>query len=153
LKMITLELGGNDAALVLADVDVKEVAPRIFWSAFSNLGQTCTAIKRLYVDSRIHDQLVEELCAVAANVKLGDAFDASIDLGPINNLPQLNRIAALIKDARGRGAQAVCGGARLDRGGYFFPPTIMTDVPDEAPLVREEQFGPVLPVLRFDDLD
>jgi acyl-CoA reductase-like NAD-dependent aldehyde dehydrogenase len=90
---------------------------------------------------------------VAAKVRLGDGFDPASDLGPVNNLPQLERVTALTHDARERGGEVMCGGARLDRSGYFFPPTIVCSVPKDAPLVTEEQFGPVLPVLKFDDLN
>lgn len=153
MKMITLELGGNDAAIILDDVNVKEVAPRIFWSAFSNLGQTCTSIKRLYVASSIFNQLTDELSLIASKVCLGDGFDPKSDLGPISNQPQLERIINLTNDALKRGGQILCGGSRLNQTGYFYPPTIVTGLPNDAPLIKEEQFGPVLPIISFSDID
>ena len=153
MKRFILELGGNDAAIVLSDVDVKKISERLFWSAFSNLGQTCTAIKRLYVSSNLHDQLISELCSIASGIRLADGFDPSADLGPVNNQQQLDRIMYLVQDATINSGQVVCGGARLNRRGYFFPPTIVTNLTEGVALVDEEQFGPVLPVLRYDDID
>lgn len=152
-KRVTLELGGNDAAIVLDDVDVDAVAGRLFWSAFANSGQICAAVKRLYVPGSLHDSLVDALMARAAKARVGDGAEDGVQLGPINNEPQLDRVIELVEDAKAAGGTVVCGGERLDRPGYFFPPTIVTGIADGVRLVDEEQFGPVLPVVTYDDVD
>jgi acyl-CoA reductase-like NAD-dependent aldehyde dehydrogenase len=153
LKRVTLELGGNDAAIVLSDADIDAIAEPIFWGAFANAGQICSAIKRVYVAREQHDALVTALAARAQRTVIGDPTDPTTELGPVGNQRQLARIQALVQDAKDRGATIVCGGEALAGPGYFYPPTIVTDVDDAAPLVRDEQFGPVLPVLPFDDVD
>jgi acyl-CoA reductase-like NAD-dependent aldehyde dehydrogenase len=153
LRRVTLELGGNDAAIVLADSDPKEIADEIFKRAFDQNGQACIAIKRLYVHENIYNEMVDELKKHAENVILGDGMDPKVDIGPINNLMQLERVIELTEDAREHGAKIVTGGERLNRPGYFFPPTIVTNISDGVRLVDEEQFGPVLPVIPFSDVD
>jgi len=153
LRRATLELGGNDAAIVLADSDPKEIAEEIFNRAFDQNGQACIAIKRLYVHQEIYNDIVDGLKKHAENVILGDGLDPEVDIGPINNLMQLERVIELTEDAREHGAKIVTGGRRLDRLGYFFPPTIVTNISDGVRLVDEEQFGPVLPVIPFSDVD
>lgn len=153
LKRLVLELGGNDAAIVLPDVDVKTIAESLFWGAFENSGQVCQAIKRLYVHESIHDDLVAELFAIAQTVKVGNGMNDGIQLGPINNRSQLERVINLVDNAKNRGAQIITGGSPLDGPGFFYPPTLVTDIADDAPLVAEEQFGPILPILLFDNVD
>ncbi len=153
LKRLTLELGGNDPAIVLKDIDPKKFAKTLFWGAFSNSGQVCTAIKRLYVEEEIYQPLLNELAAVAQSVKVGDGMDPATRLGPINNRPQFERVIDLVEDAKAAGGRIVTGGQRLDSPGYFYPPTLVTDLADEARLVAEEQFGPALPVLPFRNVD
>lgn len=153
LKRVVLELGGNDPAIVLDDVDPKRVAEKLFWSAYGNTGQICIAIKRLYVHERVYPALVREIAHIAKSVRLGDGLDPATQLGPINNKPQLDRVAELVEDAKGAGATIVAGGERLDRPGYFYAPTVVTDVAEGTRLVDEEQFGPALPVMPFSDLD
>ncbi|NKF23556.1 aldehyde dehydrogenase family protein [Solimonas sp. C16B3] len=153
LKRITLELGGNDAAIVLDDVDVKTVAQRIFTAAFENTGQVCTAIKRVYVHDSIHDAFVDELVALAGAARLGDGMADDTEYGPINNRPQYERVLELIESAKADGGTIRCGGERVDGPGYFITPAIVTGLSDAARLVVEEQFGPVLPVLRYSDVD
>jgi acyl-CoA reductase-like NAD-dependent aldehyde dehydrogenase len=153
LKRVTLELGGNDPAIVLPDVDPEAVALSLFWSAFTNSGQICTAVKRVYAPESLYEPLVAALTRIAKEVKVGDGLDPDTQLGPINNPMQLERVTALVEDARRRGGRIRAGGARLERKGYFFAPTIVTDVGDDVPVVSEEQFGPVLPVLSYRTLD
>ena len=153
LRRVTLELGGNDAAIVLADCDPKGIADEIFNRAFDQNGQACIAIKRLYVHEDIYSDMVDELKKKAEKVILGDGMDSEVDIGPINNLMQLERVIELTEDAREHGAKIVTGGKRLDRPGYFFPPTIVANIFDGVRLVDEEQFGPVLPVIPFSDVD
>ncbi len=153
LKRVTLELGGNDAAIVLPDVDPAAIAKRLFWAAFGNSGQVCTAVKRLYVHEEVHDAIVAALVDQARRVKLGPGLDPGTQLGPINNAPQLARVIDLVDDARAAGGSIACGGERSPGAGYFYPPTIVTGARAGMRLVDEEQFGPALPVLRFSDVD
>jgi acyl-CoA reductase-like NAD-dependent aldehyde dehydrogenase len=152
LKRLTLELGGNDAAIVLDDVDPKAVAPKIYAAAMHNSGQVCLAIKRLYVHDSIYDAVCDELGKLAREAVVGDGLEPGTQMGPLQNEAQFEKVKGYIEGARRHG-KIVAGGGVLDRAGYFVRPTIVRDIPDDASLVREEQFGPVLPVLRYSDLD
>ncbi len=153
LKPVTLELGGNDPAIVLADADVKKIAEPIFWGAFTNTGQICIAIKRLYVHESILEPLVAELKAIAESVKLGDGLEPGVQMGPLNNAAQLKRVKALVADAKRNGAKIVTGGKSLKGPGYFYPPTLITHVQEGMRIVDEEQFGPVLPIIAYHDVE
>ncbi|MFD9574185.1 aldehyde dehydrogenase family protein [Streptomyces sp. NPDC059982] len=153
LARVTLELGGNDAAVLLDDVDVDRIADRLFWAAFRNCGQVCMAVKRVYVPARLHAEVVEALAQCAKSVAVGPGLDPGTRLGPVNNAPQLARVEQLTQGALADGARAASGGHRLNGPGYFFSPTILTDVPPCSAVVTEEQFGPVLPVLPYRSLD
>jgi acyl-CoA reductase-like NAD-dependent aldehyde dehydrogenase len=152
LKRLTLELGGNDPALVLDDVDPKEVAPKIFAAAMVNTGQVCLAIKRVYAPDAIYDALCTELARLADAATVGDGLAPGIQFGPLQNKAQFEKVQGYIEDARAYG-KIIAGGTREEGSGYFVRPTIVRDIPDHARLVREEQFGPVLPVLRYSNLD
>jgi acyl-CoA reductase-like NAD-dependent aldehyde dehydrogenase len=152
LKRLTLELGGNDAAIVLEDVDPKEVAPKIYAGAMFNAGQACIAIKRLYVHDSIYDAVCDELGKLARETVVGDGLAPGTQMGPIQNKAQFEKVKGFLANARQNG-KIVAGGRPLEREGYFVQPTIVRDIPDNARLVREEQFGPVLPVLRYSDID
>src|SRR5262245_28202689 len=152
LKRLTLELGGNDAAIVLDDADPKEVAPKIYAAAMFNAGQACIAIKRLYVHDSIYDAVCDELGQLARATVVGDGLEQGTQMGPIQNRAQLEKVKGYIEDGRRKGT-IVAGGGVLEREGYFVQPTIVRDISDDAALVREEQFGPVLPVLRYSDID
>ncbi|EYT82217.1 aldehyde dehydrogenase, partial [Streptomyces sp. Tu 6176] len=153
LARVTLELGGNDAAVLLDDADVDGLADRLFWAAFRNCGQVCMAVKRVYAPARIHSRVVEALAERAKSVVVGPGLDPDTRLGPVNNAPQLARVEQVTRRALADGARAAAGGHRLEGPGYFFAPTVLTDVPPGSPVVTEEQFGPVLPVLPYRDLD
>jgi acyl-CoA reductase-like NAD-dependent aldehyde dehydrogenase len=153
LKRLTLELGGNDAGIVLADVDVKVMAPKLFVAAFHNNGQTCACLKRLYVHETIYDEVCKELVALAKSVKVGNGMDDGVELGPVQNLLQLQKVQELADDARSTGANILVGGSVRDGKGFFFPPTIVADIADGSRLVDEEQFGPILPVIKYSDID
>ena len=153
LKRVTLELGGNDAAIVLPDVNPKEVAQKIFWGAFENSGQICSAIKRVYVHEKVYSTVLETLGEIAQGVKVGNGLDAGIQLGPLNNKPQFERVTELVEDAKKHGAKIVTGGKRLGNEGYFYAPTIVSEISDGVRLVDEEQFGPALPVMPYKDVD
>jgi acyl-CoA reductase-like NAD-dependent aldehyde dehydrogenase len=153
LKRTTLELGGNDPAIVLADADIERLAPRLFWSSFFNCGQICLAVKRIYVAESLYEPLLAALTKLAQSTLVGDGLDAATQMGPINNLMQLQRVIELTDDAKRNGAKVHAGGERLGRKGYFYPPTILSNVSDNTRIVAEEQFGPVLPVLSYRELD
>ncbi|QXQ95419.1 aldehyde dehydrogenase family protein [Streptomyces sp. WY228] len=153
LTRVTLELGGNDAAILLDDVEVERIADRLFWAAFRNCGQVCMAVKRVYAPARLHSRVVEALAERAKSVVVGAGLDPGTELGPLNNAAQLARVERYTARALADGARAVAGGHRLDRPGYFHAPTVLADVPPDSPVVTEEQFGPVLPVLPYGSLD
>jgi acyl-CoA reductase-like NAD-dependent aldehyde dehydrogenase len=153
LKRVTLELGGNDAAIVLPDVNPKEVAQKIFWGAFENSGQICSAIKRVYVHEKVYSAVLETLGEIAQGVKVGNGLDAGTQLGPLNNKPQFERVTELVEDAKKHGAKIVTGGKRIGNEGYFYAPTIVSEISDGVRLVDEEQFGPALPVMPYKDVD
>ena len=153
LKRVTLELGGNDPAIVLDDADPAKVSHAIFAAAFNNNGQVCSAIKRVYVPEAIYGDVLEGLTAEAAAVPVGDGTVPGTKLGPINNAPQFARVKELVSDALSHGATATTGGAARDGAGYFFEPPILTDINDGTRIVDEEQFGPALPVIPYRNLD
>jgi len=153
LKRVTLELGGNDPAIVLDDVDPARVVDDLFWSAFANSGQVCVAAKRLYVHEKVYQPIVDGLAERARAVKVGAGSEPDVKLGPINNAPQVEKLAALVDDARAQGGKIVAGGERWKRPGYFYPPTIVAEARAGMRLVDEEQFGTALPVVRYNDLD
>ena len=152
LKRLTLELGGNDAAIVLPDTNVAEAAGKIFATAMINNGQTCAALKRLYVHEDIYDEMCNALAAIAGAVTTGPATE-SPDFGPIQNKMQFDKVCALAESAKADGATFLTGGEPLDRPGYFFPVTIVRDIPEESRLVQEEPFGPILPIVKFSDVE
>lgn len=153
LKRVTLELGGNDPAIVLADADPKTVAAKLFWGAFENTGQICSAIKRVYVPESLYGAVVNELAEHAKAVKVGNGLEAGTQLGPLNNKPQFERVKELVEDARKHGARIVTGGKPLAGKGYFYAPTIVADISDGTRLVDEEQFGPALPIISYRNVE
>jgi acyl-CoA reductase-like NAD-dependent aldehyde dehydrogenase len=153
LKRVTLELGGNDAAIVLDDVDPEAVAPKLFFASFVNSGQVCMAIKRIYAHERIYEPLCAALAREARQAKLGDGMEAATQFGPIQNRTQYDRVLGILEDSRQRGGHILAGGVVPEGPGYFVPPTIITQLPEDARLVAEEQFGPLLPVQRFTDVE
>jgi acyl-CoA reductase-like NAD-dependent aldehyde dehydrogenase len=149
MKRVVAELGGNDAAIVLDDVDVKKAAPLLFNSAFILGGQACAAVKRLLVHEAVYDDLVGELAAIARATDVGPGTS----FPPLVTRPQFERVCELVKDALDHGGKVVTGGAPLDGPGFYYPPTIVTGVGPGVRLVDEEQFGPVLPVIPFSDIE
>jgi acyl-CoA reductase-like NAD-dependent aldehyde dehydrogenase len=154
LKRITLELGGNDAAIVLPDADVSKVAEKLFWASFYNAGQVCIAAKRIYIHEDIYDDLSAAIAAYAKGVKVGDGADQGTAVGPIQNKPQYNRVLELIQDAKDKGYKFLAGGdADTSIPGYFVPVTVLDNPPEDARIVAEEQFGPVMPLMKFSTVD
>ncbi len=152
LKRVTLELGGNDPAIVLEDVDVKKTAQAIFGNAFLNNGQVCLAVKRAYVHDAIYDAMCNELAALAEAAIVDDGSKQGTQIGPIQNKAQYEKIKGFLETAR-RDGKIIAGGEVMERDGYFVRPTIVRDVTDGCQIVDEEQFGPILPVIRFDDVE
>ena len=154
LKRITLELGGNDASIVLPDADVSKVAEQLFWSSFSNAGQICVAAKRIYIHEDIYDEMSAAIAEVAKNVKVGDGSEQGTGVGPIQNKKQFDRVCELIQDAKDNGYKFLAGGDVDPSGtGYYVPITIMDNPPEDARIVAEEQFGPVMPLMKFSTED
>lgn len=153
LKPVVLELGGNDAAIVLDDVDIEETALKIFMSAFLNAGQTCACIKRLYVHEDIYLKMIEALVALADQQVLGDGLEGTTTMGPVQNVKQYHKVKGMIETALAEGAViANKVDHNLPDKGYFIRPLIMTDVKEDSELFASEQFGPVLPVVKFREL-
>ena len=153
LKRVTLELGGNDAGIVLPDANPKEIAERLFWGAFINNGQTCAALKRLYVPDNIYDEVCDALVDYAKSVTVGHGLEENSVLGPIQNQMQYDKVVDLVEDAKRNGARILCGGEAPEGPGFFYPVTIVAGATDGMRIVDEEQFGPVLPVIRYTELD
>jgi acyl-CoA reductase-like NAD-dependent aldehyde dehydrogenase len=150
MKRLTLEMGGNDAAIVLPDCDPQAIAENLFWGGFINSGQTCAAMKRLYVHDDIFEAVCEALVAFARNIPVGPGMDESSILGPLNNKRQFDKVSRLVADGV-RNGRVLLGGEPGE--GLFFPVTLIADLPPDAPLVAEEQFGPALPILRYADIE
>ncbi|SOY71238.1 aldehyde dehydrogenase family protein [Cupriavidus taiwanensis] len=152
LKRVTLELGGNDPAIVLDDAVPADIAQGIFRAAFFNAGQACIAIKRLYVHASLYEELCAELVSLATGVTVGEGADSRTTMGPLQNRTQYEKVKGILADAATKG-RIVTGGQIDDSAGYFIRPTIVADIEEGARLVDEEQFGPVLPLIRYTDLD
>lgn len=153
LKRLTLELGGNDPAIVLPDVDPKAIAKDLFWAAFSNSAQFCVATKRLYVHENVYDDVARELVAYAATVKMGNGADPSVELGPLQNKMQYDKVRDLLEDCKSNKQSFLIGGEVDATPGYFIPVTIIDNPPADARCVVEEAFGPVLPMIKYSDVE
>lgn len=154
LARLTLELGGNDAGIVLPSSDPAAIAEGLFWGAFINTGQTCAALKRLYVHDSIYDQVVDALAEVTATMPMGNGLDENNVLGPVQNKNQFDIVSGLVEDAKKNGGRIVTGGApATELGELFYPITLVADMKDGVRLVDEEQFGPALPIIKYHDVE
>lgn len=153
LKQLTLELGGNDAAIVLPDASIEAVAATAWAISLENAGQFCAAIKRLYVHRDIYDDVRDALVARLPTAIAGDAFDPASTLSPLQSEAQRARVAALGADCEARGCRMHRSPVAADLPGFFLPPTLVEGCTQDMPLVVEEQFGPILPIMPFDDED
>ncbi|KAI0714442.1 aldehyde dehydrogenase [Cerioporus squamosus] len=152
LKSLTLELGGNDPAIVLDDVDPKEMAQRIMLGATHNAGQTCFNMKRIYVHDTVYDAVCDELVVLAQTTKVGNPFDPTVSIGPVQNRGQYERLRGLIWDCKANGYKIAFESKVPAPGkGYYIPLVIVDNPPDESRIVREEQFGPIIPLMRWSD--
>ena len=140
VKRVTLEMGGNDAAIVRKDVDVKAMAPKVFSGAFNNSGQICCAVKRCFVHEDIFDEFKDELVRCAEKATFGDGFEVGVEYGPLNNKMQLDKVSALVEDARAQGCEVLCGGGRREGSrGFFYEPTIVSNIKEGVRLFDEAQ--------------
>jgi acyl-CoA reductase-like NAD-dependent aldehyde dehydrogenase len=153
LKRLTLELGGNDAGIVLPNTKVDALLEKLFWGCFLNAGQTCAALKRLYVHEDQYDEVVDKFAAYVQRIPVGDGMFPENLIGPVSNKMQFDKVVALVESARRQGARIVTGGVSPPPPGYFYPLTLIADATDDMRVVREEQFGPVLPILRYRSID
>lgn len=150
LARLTLELGGNDPGIILPGTDVASIADDLFWGIFINTGQTCAALKRLYVHESLYEETVEALAERARNVPMGPGLVAGNVLGPLQNARQFKIVADLVEDARAGGARIVAGGeAAPELGPLFYRTTVVADIADGTRLVDEEQFGPAIPIISY----
>ena len=153
LKRVTLELGGNDPAIVLDDADPKAIAKQMFFACFVNSGQVCMAIKRIYAHENVYDELCDALTEEARNAKVGNGLEPDTKLGPLQNKMQFDKVTEILEDTKSTGARFLTGGEIPDEPGYFIPPTLVTDIDDYSRLVSEEQFGPIVPILKYADTE
>lgn len=153
LKRMTLELGGNDAGIILPQTHLEPLLERLFWGCFINAGQTCAALKRLYVHEEQYEEVVRKFADYCATVPVGNGLDPESLIGPVANKMQLDRISDYVEEARECGARIVVGGKRPSGRGFFYPLTVIADATDQMRVVREEQFGPVIPLLKYKTID
>jgi acyl-CoA reductase-like NAD-dependent aldehyde dehydrogenase len=149
LKRLTLELGGNDAGIILPGTNIDPLLEKLFWGCFINAGQTCAALKRLYVHEDQYDEVVRKFADYCAKIPVGNGLDPNNLIGPIANRMQLDKVTDYVEDARKQGARIVLGGKKTAGVGYFYPLTVIADTTDEMRVVKEEQFGPVIPVVKY----
>ena len=152
LKRITLELGGNDAAIVLDDADVEKVAAGLYDWAFFNAGQVCINIKRIFAPDALYDELCESIAERVRNTKVGDGLDPNPQMGPLQNAKQYAMAQGYLRAAEETG-RILARGKVPDGPGYFIEPTLVTDIDDDNPLIAEETFGPVRAILRYADIE
>ena len=153
MKKVTMELGGHAPVIVYPDVDLRSVVEIAVATRYSNAGQSCLAPTRFFVHERIYRDFVELFSERARALRVGDGLDPQVQMGPLTSLRRLAVMERLVQDAVAKGARLTAGGARLDRKGYFFAPTVLADVPAGAAIMSEEPFGPVTPIVAFRDTD
>jgi succinate-semialdehyde dehydrogenase/glutarate-semialdehyde dehydrogenase len=153
LLRLSMELGGNAPFIVFDDADVDDAVSGAMIAKMRNIGEACTAANRFHVAEPIAEQFAEKMAEKMRSLTVGRGTEDGVDVGPLIDDNQRHKVADLVEDAIGRGAKAVVGGHSRDGAGYFYDPTVLTDVPDDATLLKEEIFGPVAPVKGFDDED
>ncbi|WP_320042228.1 aldehyde dehydrogenase family protein [uncultured Desulfobacter sp.] len=153
LKTLTLELGGNDAGIILPGTDIDPLLEPLFWGCFINAGQTCACLKRLFVHEDQYEEICQKFTDYVSKIPVGDGMDEANLIGPLTNAPQFDLIRQYVDDARDKGARVLCGGEPLPGNGYFYPLTLVADVTDDMDLVKEEQFGTALPILKYSTID
>ncbi len=154
LLPVVLELGGKDPMLVLEDADIDIASSGAVWGAFVNAGQTCLSVERCYVQRKLYEPFLKACVRKAGQLRVGNGMNPEIDMGPMINQRQLQIVEQQVEEARARGARVLTGGTRLPEiGPNFYAPTVLADVTHEMRIMREETFGPVLPIMPFDTED
>ena len=153
MKRVTMELGGHSPVLVFDDADIDRAATMLAKFKIRNAGQVCVSPTRFYVQNGAYEQFLARFSEVLKNIKVGDGLEDGTDMGPLAHERRVPAMSAFIDDAKKHGGKVVVGGGPLDRKGFFFAPTVVTDLPDNSMLMTEEPFGPVAPVVRFTDTD
>ena len=149
LKRLTLELGGNDAGIVLPGTNIDPLLEKLFWGCFLNGGQTGAALKRLYVHEDQYEDVVAKFAEFVAKMPVGDGMDPKNLVGPLTNEMQRTKVSTYVDEARAKGARIVTGGVRPEGPGFFYPLTVVADATDEMLLVKEDQFGPAIPIIKY----
>lgn len=153
LKRCTMELGGHAPVIVFEDANLDYTINTLVAAKFRNAGQVCTSPTRFYIHRRIYDRFVTRFAELTEKLVVGNGLDEGVQVGPMITERRLEAVASLVRDAVAKGASVVTGGQRLDRSGYFYAPTVLRDVPDDALIMNEEPFGPLAPMTPFDSFD
>ncbi|MFI8739068.1 aldehyde dehydrogenase family protein [Ectopseudomonas toyotomiensis] len=154
VKRLTMEMGGNDAAIVMPDADWQAIIPQLYWGAVGNSGQWCVGIKRLYVHSSYHNEFVAAFVEYAQQQVMGDGLDPNVTVGPVQNKMQYDKVRSFLDDIKANGYNVVLGGeVDESRPGYFIPVTVVDNPPESSMIVQQEQFGPIVPIIAYDDVD
>jgi acyl-CoA reductase-like NAD-dependent aldehyde dehydrogenase len=153
LKTLTLELGGNDAGIILPGTDIEPLLEPLFWGCFINAGQTCACLKRLFVHEDDYEEICQKFTDYVSKIPVGDGMDEANLIGPLANAAQFDLIRKYVDDARQEGARVLCGGEPMPGNGCFYPLTLVADVTDDMDLVKEEQFGTALPIIKYSTID
>jgi len=153
MKKLTMELGGHAPVIIFDDVDVEKIVSMIVPTRYSNAGQSCTAATRFFVHDTIYDTFVTAFTKKAAGLQVGNGLDDGVDMGPLTSKRRISVMERLVADAVRCGSNVTTGGNHLDRRGYFFEPTVLSEVPDRAAIMSEEPFGPISPIAHFSDID
>lgn len=153
IKKVGLELGGNAPFIVFDDADIDAAVDGAIQAKFRNAGQTCVSANRLYVQSSVHDEFVEKFAEKVGDLQVGDGFDPGVAVGPLIDAHALAKIESHISDAVAKGGKVRCGGNRIGEKGTFFQPTVLTEISRDMTVAQEETFGPLAPIIRFDDAD
>ena len=153
MKRITMELGGHAPAIVFADADVDQAIKQLAGAKFRNAGQVCVSPTRFLVHESVYERFVAGFVKVASALKVGDGMDTTTRMGPLANSRRVEAMQMFVEDATSKGAKLLAGGKRIDRDGYFFEPTVLSDVPANARIMNEEPFGPVAPIVPFANFD
>ncbi|WP_457977280.1 aldehyde dehydrogenase family protein [Ectopseudomonas composti] len=154
VKRLTMEMGGNDAAIVMPDADWQAIIPQLYWGAVGNSGQWCVGIKRLYVHSSYRNEFVAAFVEYAQQQVMGDGLDPAVTVGPVQNKMQYDKVRSFLDDIKANGYRVVLGGeVDESRFGYFIPVTVVDNPPESSMIVQQEQFGPIVPIIAYDDVD
>ncbi len=153
LLPVSLELGGKDPAIILKSTNIDYAAQGVLWGAISNCGQACASIERVYVESKIYDEFTEKIISLTKNLRVGNGLDNDIDVGPLTSNNQLEKVEEHVFDAVNKGAKILAGGERVQGPGFFFEPTIITEVNHSMKIMTEETFGPVIPIMKFETVE